>query len=372
MERMQRENILNDLQKKMVFIVGPRQVGKTWLAKSIAENYEHPTYLNYDSLIDRKIIESEGWPINTDLLILDEIHKKSKWKNYLKGVFDNRPEDMHMLITGSARLDAFRQSGDALTGRYFLHHLLPVSYKESSVDKNYTINYLIERGGFPEPLMAENKILAERWRSLYTDSLIQEEILDFERIHEIKAMRLLLELLRTKVGSPISYKSISEDLDVAPNTIKRYIGILEALYIIFRITPFSKNIARSLKKEPKIYFFDTGMVDGDSGVKFENFMAVSILKHCYNWTDTTGRTLRLHYLRTKEKKEVDFCMVENDIPKLFLEVKLTSDNLDKNLLYFHNRFEIPSKQVVRYLRKERRVGEIEITKAENFLKSLSI
>lgn len=372
MKRTQEETIVKDLKKKMVFLIGPRQVGKTWLAKEISKQYEHPTYLNYDSMPDRKIIENEQWLINTDLLILDEIHKMKNWKTYLKGIFDNRPDGLHILVTGSARMDIFRQSGDTLAGRFFIHHLLPVSYKESSVDKNFTLDYFIERGGFPEPLLADDNIGAERWRTFYTDSLIRDEILDYERIQELNTMKLLMQLLRTKIASPISYKSIADDLDVAPNTIKKYIGILESLYIIFRITPFSKNIARSLKKEPKIYFYDTGLVKGDLGIKFENFLAVSLLKDIYNIRDTTGRLIELHYLRTKEKKEVDFCIVEENSPTLIIEAKSSSDNVGKNLVYFHEKFQIPAKQIVHYLRKERKINKIEILKAENFLNSLSI
>ena len=372
MKRIQKELIEKDLNKKMVFIVGPRQVGKTWLAKEISKNYENPLYLNYDSSKDRMMINYESWLPNTDLLIFDEIHKMPKWKNYLKGVYDNRPEDMHILVTGSARLDTFRQSGDSLAGRYFIHHLLPFSYKESLIDKKFTLDHLIERGGFPEVLLAENPTEAERWRKLYSDNLIRDDILDFENIQELKTMQLLLQLLKKRVASPLSYKSLAEDLDKAPNTIKKYIQILESLYIVFRVTPFSKNIARSLKKEPKLYFYDTGMIDDDEGAKFENYLAVSLLKHSLHISDTTGKEVKLKYLRTKEKKEVDFCLTSDDKPILLIEAKTTDNTISKDLFYFHQKYKILATQVVRYLRKERIQQNVRVRKSEIFLKELSI
>ena len=90
-------------------------------------------------------------------------------------------------------------------------------------------------------------------------------------------MRGVFDRLRSSVGSVISYKSIAEDLGISPITVKRYIQLLEALYIIFQVKPYSKKISRSILKEPKVYFYDNGLVDGDEGVKFENFIAVSLL-----------------------------------------------------------------------------------------------
>ncbi len=372
MRRIQKEIIEQDLNKKMVFLVGPRQVGKTWLAKEISKNYENSLYLNYDSSKDREMMKDESWLPNTDLLIFDEIHKMPKWKNYIKGVFDNKPDDMHILVTGSARLNTFRQSGDSLAGRYFIHHLLPFSYKESLIDKKFTLDHLIERGGFPETLLADSPEEAVRWRKLYSDNLIRDDILDFENIQKLKTMQLLLKLLQKRVASPLSYKSLAEDLDKAPNTIKKYIQILESLYIVFRVTPFSNNIARSLKKEPKLYFYDTGMVDGDEGAKFENYLAVSLLKHSLHLTDTTGEETQLCYMRTKEKKEVDFCLTSNDEPILLIEAKTADTAISKDIFYFHQKYKIPATQVVLYLRKERIQKNITIQKSEVFLKELSI
>ena len=220
--------------------------------------------------------------------------------------------------------------------------------------------------------MAEDPTEAARWRKLYSDSLVRDDVLDFENIQELKTMQMLLKLLQKRVASPLSYKSLAEDLEKAPNTIKKYIQILESLYIVFRVIPFSNNIARSLKKEPKIYFYDTGMVEGDEGVKFENYLAVSLLKHSLHLSDTTGIETKLNYLRTKDKKEVDFCLISNDEPILLIEAKASETSINKDIYYFNQRYGIPANQVVRYLRKERIQKNISVRKAETFLTELSI
>ncbi len=249
MERYQKAAILRDLQKKMVLLAGPRQAGKTTLSKSIAQEFQSSVYLTYDRAEDRKIILAEGWLPSVELIILDEIHKMSKWKNYLKGVYDTKLPHQKVLVTGSARLEIFNKVGDSLAGRYFLHRLMPLSPAEcSKVNVSYDLDRFLQRGGFPEPFLAENPVDADRWRLQYVDSLLRVDVLDFENIHNLNAIRLVFELLRAKVGSPISYQSISEDVAISPHTVKKYIQILEALYIVFRVTPFSNNIARSLLK----------------------------------------------------------------------------------------------------------------------------
>ncbi|MBS0655944.1 MAG: ATP-binding protein, partial [Verrucomicrobia bacterium] len=306
MERAQKQAILRDLNKKMVLIAGPRQAGKTTLAKAIAKEFTHSSYLSFDRLADQKIIREESWLPSTELLILDEIHKMEGWKNYLKGVFDTKPPHQKILVTGSARLEIFNQVGDSLAGRFFLHRLMPLSPAEcEQMNVTYSIDHFLERGGFPEPFFAESVVDANRWRLQYVDSLTTQDVLDFDNIQNLKAIRLIFELLRQRVGSPVSYSSLAEDTHISPTTVKKYIEILEALYIIFRVTPFSNNIARSLLKEPKIYFFDTGLVNGDGGARFENFIACCLLKHIFGKIDYQAEAYSLHYLQTKEKNEVD-------------------------------------------------------------------
>ena len=372
MERIQQELVRRDLARKMVFLTGPRQVGKTTLALAISEEFENPVYLNYDHFAHREVIHKANWLPETELLILDELHKMDDWKSYLKGIYDTRQPHLQILITGSARLETFRQSGDSLAGRFFRHRLNPFSLAEISDASEHTLNTLVERGGFPEPFLAESRNEANRWRAQYIDGLIRADILDFEKIHDFRAMQLTLELLRQRVGSPLSYSSLARDVKCSPNTIKRYIEILEALYIVFKVTPYHKNIARSIQKEAKIYFYDNGMVVGDAGIRFENFVAISLLKHLNAIEDYQGKSARLKTLRTKEKKEVDFVLEIEGSPVCMLEVKLSSSVVSQTLRYFHRKYDIPAVQVVKNLSLERVDDGIEIRKAFNYLTKLEM
>ena len=371
MYRKQTAQIIKDLSKKMVFLVGPRQVGKTWLAKEIGKGFKNTIYLNYDRPEDRRIMKKEAWPEKTDLLILDELHKMKGWKNYVKGVFDTKNEQLKILVTGSARLNTFRQSGDSLSGRFFLHRLLPFSVAELKDQKdNYDIERFLDRGGFPEPFLTEKDNDANRWRVQYFDGLIRTDILDFETVHNFKAVRMVLELLRHKVGSPVSYSSIAEDVQISPTTVKRYVDIFEELFIIFKVTPYSRNIARSILKEPKIYFFDKGLVVGDEGAKFENFAALSLLKHALGKTDYTGEKYELKYLRTKEGRETDFALVKNDEIERLIEIKVADGEPDKNLTYFANKNQFKGVQVVKELKREKTLENVEVVLAKNYFKEL--
>ncbi|MCO6472317.1 MAG: ATP-binding protein [Melioribacteraceae bacterium] len=365
----------------MVFITGPRQVGKTYLSKQIMTQYDKPQYLNYDNFTDRKIIIEQTWIQNSDLLIFDEIHKMKDWKNYLKGVFDTKYKNQSILVTGSARLNTFRQTGNSLAGRYFHHRLNPLSVREliGSVEPYEAVNLLNEFGGFPEPLLqslqlSKEEALAEstRWKNQYYTDLIREDIFEFSRITELNVMKTLLEILRTKVGSPLSFNSIAQDLQVSPNTIKKYVNILDSLYIIFQVRPFHKNIARAILKEPKIYFYDSSYVKANEGVVFENTVAVSLLKHTQFLQDSFGKNSYLHYLRTKDNKEIDFVLSENETPQKFIEVKLSDKQITPSLKYFSTRYpDVESIQLVHNLKQEEERDSIKLLNASRWLTELS-
>lgn len=376
MNRIQFQKITQDLSKKMVFLIGPRQVGKTSLSLALINDTQSSLYLNYDNFEHRAQIEQMNWLPSVQLLVLDELHKMPNWKNYLKGLYDTKSEDLQILVTGSARLETFRQTGDSLAGRFFSHRLNPFSLAEltqvGEVNES-TIDRLIERGGFPEPFLAKSDADANRWRLQYIDGLIRTDILDFEKIHDFKTIQLLLELLRTRVGSPISYSSLARDLACSANTVKRYIEIFEALMIVFKVTPYHKNIGRSLLKESKVYFFDNGMVKGNDGIKFENFVAISLLKHQQAVEDYQGVRTKLSYIRTKDKKEIDFALVVDNEIDTVIEVKLSDMKLNPSLLYFQKKYQFPKAiQLVKNLKNERMEASIEVRNAVSFLTILTM
>jgi len=357
--RQQEEKILSDLLKKMVFLSGPRQAGKTWLSREIANKFPSSLYLNWDNPQDREVILDQAWSTNLELLVLDEVHKMEGWKNFLKGIWDTRPRSMKILVTGSARLETFRQSGDSLAGRYYHHRLLPFTPEEVSwAGEHRGLDDFLTRGGFPEPFLSLDPNDARRWQKQYLDGLVREDILNYENIGHLKAMNLLVELLRSRVASPLSYQSLAEDLSIAPNTVKKYIAILEALYLVFLVYPFSRSISRSLLQQPKLYFFDTALVK-DIGARLENLVGVSLLRNMYFREDIDGIPRGLHYLRTKEGKEVDFLLTQEEKPLKMIEVKSTDFQLSKNLEYFHRTYGFSGTQLVADLRLER-FGALEV------------
>jgi predicted AAA+ superfamily ATPase len=336
MNRYLSQAILQDLHKKMVVLTGPRQVGKTTLARQLP-GFVHPIYLNYDAMTDRARIMQHDWSSAHDLVVLDEIHAMPNWKQYLKGVFDTKPKHQALLVTGSARLDTFRQSGESLAGRYLRWRLLPFSVRElcqqSGESADLALAALLRFGGFPEPLFAASDAEHARWQNQYFTDLIREDVLEYSRIHEVRAMRTLVAMLRLRTGSPLSFESLGRDLGLAANTVRSYVDILEALHIVFLIRPYHRNIARAQAKAPKLYFYDWSYVqepsgsaetNQESGAQFENLVAVHLLKHLCFLQDSVGFNGELNYLRTTAGKEIDFVLT-NEVGDAthFIEVKLS-------------------------------------------------
>jgi predicted AAA+ superfamily ATPase len=229
----------------------------------------------------------------------------------------------------------------------------------------------MQRGGFPKPCLAETAEDADRWRRQYFTDLIREDVVEFSRLHEINAMRLFVEMLRERVGSPLSLASIARDLAVAPNTLKRYLDILQALYIVFTVPPWHDNVARAILRAPKVYFFDTGLVHGDDGARFENAVAAMLMKHCHFRQDAKGKEAGLHYLRTKDGAEVDFALSENQYLTHLIECKLTDNTVHRPLATFANRFpDATALQLVRDLRQEEARPPVSIVDAARWLAKL--
>lgn len=354
MRRSNATAIWNDLDKKVVLLSGPRQVGKTTLAKQLRGSYE---YLNFDAPEHRLILAEQSWDRDKELLILDELHKQTDWKAWVKGLYDTEGCRPRLLVTGSARLNTHRHVGDSLAGRFFHHRLHPLDVKElkGKFSADEAFNRLMTVGGFPEPLLDGGEKFYRRWRRAHLDVILRQDVMDSESVSDIKAMELLVELIRRRVGSPLSYANLARDVDKDPKTVKRWIEILEDHYVLFRVTPYHKNIARSLLKEPKLYLFDNGQVQADDpGAKFENLVALALRKELDRLEDMEGARTGLHYLRTKDGREIDFLVTLDDTPVVMIEAKWAADKVHPHFRHFAEFLpDARALQIVRELKREK-------------------
>ena len=333
-KRYLHKQVISDLKKKMVFISGPRQVGKTTLARTIIEH--EASYLNWDIPSHREAILRRELPLEKQWCF-DEIHKYSGWRDYLKGVFDEFHRNHEIMVTGSARLDMLRKSGDSLQGRYHHLRLHPLSVRELDIENRNDFLLLLELGGFPEPFFSGSKVEAKRWSTEYRSLLVNEESPAIETISDLAKLELLSLRLPELVGSPLSINALREDLQQAHKTVSRWLNILENVYMIFRLPPFGSPLIRAVKKEQKHYHFDWTLVP-DMPARFENLVASHLLKWVHFQRDVYGEQMELRYFRDTDKREVDFCITNNLRPQLFVECKWKDGATSPHLHYLHKKF----------------------------------
>jgi predicted AAA+ superfamily ATPase len=350
--------IAQDLPGKMVFLAGPRQVGKTTLARHVLARFEVGEYLSWDSRDDRREIRAARWPGGDALVVLDELHKWRGWKGWLKGEFDKHRDHLRFLVTGSARLDVYRKGSDSLQGRYHHYRLHPFSCAElvapgrrwvlepgrglavPSRGHADVMKDLMEYGPFPEPLLAQSQRTWRRWQKERLERFFREDVRDLEPLRDFSTFQLLADLLPERVGSPLSLNALREDLEVSHKAVSHWIEILEHLYHAFRVRPFGGPRGRLLKKMPKAYLWDTSLVR-ERGPRFENLVALHLLKLCHYLEDAEGHAVSLHYLRDRQGREVDFLVVSAGRPWFAVEAKLSGTRVDPALLHFRERLEIP-------------------------------
>lgn len=325
--------IRHDLDDRIVLVSGPRQSGKTTLSRSLGLDHD---YFNYDAAPDRLRLMERSWDRNKPLVIFDELHKMRAWKAWLKGIYDTEGVRPRLLVTGSARLDTHRRAGDSLAGRYFRHRLHPLDLAEvrGHLSPEDALERMLRLGGFPEPFLRGEERFYRRWRQTHADIIVRQDLVELETVRDIRGIETLVELLRHRVGSPISFASLARDLERDAKTIKRWLGLLESLYVVFRISPWHRSIARSLLKEPKYYFYDTGAVLSGDGGRFENLVACALLKALHRIEDVDGEKATLCYLRTKDGHEIDFfASIEGRTPTL-IEAKWSDAEPTRAFAYF--------------------------------------
>lgn len=360
--------------KSMVFLVGPRQVGKTTLAKDISRSFVNNLYFNWDIPSDKALImenptffqEIKRRDTSTPLIIFDEIHKYKDWKNYLKGVYDEFHDGYQFLVSGSGRLDIYQKGGDSLAGRYLLFHLWPFTISELG-KRNLPIDDFLENpiqihvegseslkkewsqlstvSGFPEPFLGNRTVTYRRWSNAYSSQLIREDIRDLTGIKSVLDMEMLYSLLPSKVGAPLSVPSLASDLKVSYNSVRGWLSVLERFFLIFTISPWTERVARAIEKERKIYLWDAPRIE-EPASRFENMVAMELWRGVTNWNDLGYGQFSLHFIRNKEQQEVDFLIANGRKPVVLIEAKMSDTQPSPTLKKFQNALRIPAVQLI--------------------------
>lgn len=323
-ERYLNAALTADMDSKIILLSGPRQSGKTTLSRMLHKDHQ---YINHDLAEHRLMLREKSWDRKKALIILDELHKMENWKVWLKGVYDVEGMPPSLVVTGSAKLAAFRKTGDSLAGRYFHFRLHPIDLKEALQHTEFgaaeTFERLMHVGGFPEPFLRGSRSWYNRWKRTHVDAILKDDLLTLSSVRDIQSIETLIELLRSRVGTPLSANSLARDLQKTRNTVQHWLDLLEDLYVIFRVFPYHRNVARALLKTPKFYFYDNAMVHGDAGTRLENLVACALLKELHRAQDVEGGDLDLHYIRDKDGREIDFLITRDRKPWSMIEVKWT-------------------------------------------------
>jgi len=373
-ERYLKNPVAKDLKDRMVFIGGPRQVGKTIFALTfLSEPTEkHPAYLNWDNIATRSSLLKGELPAKEKCIVLDEIHKFTRWRNLVKGFYDTNKSEKSFIITGSARMDYYSRGGDSLQGRYHYYRLHPFSLTElNKKPSEEDLRRLLKFGGFPEPCLKGEEKFWRRWQRERTHRVIYEDIRDLENVKDISLLELLAAELPNRVGAPLSVKNLKELFQVSHETIERWLKIFERMYYCFRIPPYGPPKVRAVKKEQKLYLWDWSIVP-EPGPRFENFIASHLLKYCHFREDTEGYRMDFRFLRDTDKREVDFVVLENGKPLFAVECKAGEKNVNPSLYYFMERTKIPKFYQLHEGNRDFEKNGVRVLPAQTFCKELQL
>lgn len=304
----------------IAILYGARQVGKTTLAKQVAESYQRPLYLNCDdptvvtSLTQKSAIELRAYLGDADLVIVDEAQRVENIGISLKLIHDTYP-DIRLLVTGSSSLDLSNKITEPLTGRSVEVPLYPLGLREvSQTPAEYLAyaNIMMLRGGYPGMWHLSADEAYSRLSNIATNYLYRDAFSP-RVVYDQTIVNDLLRLLAYQVGSEVNYSELGRSLGISNDTVKRYVDLLEKAFIIFRRNQYRRNQRAEVGRLRKVYFTDLGirnaLIDDfkplelrdDTGTLWENFCIIERLKHL----QATHRRVRSFYWRGDGGAEID-------------------------------------------------------------------
>lgn len=331
--RLLQDKIVQSAQQMPVItITGPRQSGKTTLSRYIFPNY---TYINLELPNNRNfaIDDPQGFfKLYTGNLILDEVQRAPSLLSYIQGIVDERKQNGQFILTESENLLLSEKVNQSLAGRTSIFTLLPLSLEELSKLPSSNTNYLpyLYQGFYPR--LYTDPVIATEWLGDYIQTYLERDIRQLINIKYLTQFQTFLKLCAGHVGQIINYTSFSKAVGVSDKTIREWLSILEATYIVYILPPYHNNFKKRLIKSPKLYFYDTGLACTLLGISepnilalhplkgslFENFIITELMKMYLN------RRLRTQFYFWRENNglEVD-CLIEYKGRLFPIEIKST-------------------------------------------------
>lgn len=316
-----------------VAIVGPRQVGKTSLARHLAALWPQPSvYLDLENPADLNKLNDPGLflePLQQQTVILDEVQRVPALFPVLRGLIDRYRVPKRFILLGSASPDLIRDASESLAGRIAYYELAPLSYAEVAPLIDYRTHWL--RGGFPESLLVADEQRSSAWRDNFIQTYLERDL----PLLGLSANPLLTRRLWTMLahwnGNLLNLETLGNSLGITSPTVRRYLDFFESAYLVRRIQPWFVNIPKRLVKSPKVYIRDTGILHAllaiGSFEQLQGHPAVGASWEAYIAQEIASMLPPRHELcfyRTQDGTEADLVIVKAGIPDLLVEIKYTS------------------------------------------------